>query len=114
MLSRRLTQKLEALSDEAQAHLEQQADLLLTMPEHRRQPRTALRLVTQSVPPPADFRRVVAASHGALNTRRDATPLQASTHIQIGTLAALTATRLASPAKATSLRRRVFISFNSK
>jgi hypothetical protein len=41
---RRLILKLEALTDDAVAHLEAQADLLLTMPEHRRVDRWPRRL----------------------------------------------------------------------
>jgi hypothetical protein len=53
MLSRRLTLKLEALTDEARAHLEEQADLLLTMPQQCRDHRHAgLRLIPRPVPAP--------------------------------------------------------------
>lgn len=45
MLSRRLTQKFEALTDEAQTYLETQMDLLLTMPDQCRNRRAILHLV---------------------------------------------------------------------
>jgi hypothetical protein len=52
MLSRRLTLKLEALTDEARAHLEEQADLLLTMPHQCRDRQAGLRLIPRPVPAP--------------------------------------------------------------
>ena len=52
MLSRRLTLKLEALTDEARAHLEEQADLLLTMPQQCRDRQAGLRPLPRPVPPP--------------------------------------------------------------
>lgn len=48
MLSRRLIRKLEALTDEAQQYLERQADLLLTMPSHRRASIQHLQLVASA------------------------------------------------------------------
>jgi hypothetical protein len=69
MLSRRLTQKIEALTDEAQAYIEAHIDGLLLMPTQCRIPRADLRLVAPAPAPPVNFRRVVAASHLALNPR---------------------------------------------
>lgn len=67
MLSRRLIQKLEALSDDAQAHIERHIDVLLTMPERRRRDGRRLRLVPAQ-PPLArvSLHRAVAASQAAI------------------------------------------------
>jgi len=64
MLSRRLIQKLEALNDDALAHFEQQADVLLTMPDRCRNPQMALHLV-KAVRTPADVHRLIVASQTA-------------------------------------------------
>jgi len=52
MLSLRLTQKLEGLRDEALAHLEAQADLLLAMPAQCRDTRPLLHIVPAAHPHP--------------------------------------------------------------
>jgi hypothetical protein len=62
MLSRRLIRKLEALTDEAQHHLEQQADLLLTSPQHCRDGRPRLRLVDSASLRMARVRRRVSSA----------------------------------------------------
>jgi len=72
MLSLRLTQKLEGLSDETLAHFEAQADLLLTLPAYCRAGvfRRPLHLVDHP-PGAADSpREIVAASLVASKTAR--------------------------------------------
>lgn len=96
MLSLRLTRKLEGLSGEALAHLEAQADLLLTMPEHCRPDlRPLLHLVAAvptlaTIPPPrpaklraalVTSRAAVLASTAAVAASCSTTPTDAERHI---------------------------------
>jgi len=77
MLSRRLIQKLEALTDDVQAHFETQADLFFAIPHCRRA--VALHLVKDDSVPTRKRNysqavtrtmRAVAASHAALQRSR--------------------------------------------
>jgi len=69
MLSLRLTRKLEGLSDEALAHFEAQADLLLAMPAHgRRIVEPRFQLVSRDAAVAASRAALAAAQAAALTS----------------------------------------------
>jgi len=100
MHSRRLIQKFEALTDDAQAFFEGQLDLFLTMPEYRRA-RSPLHLV----PKAPSAQRAIAASQQALRDLAQArTQLSATTQIHVRTVASLQTTLNRFASKPTTAR----------